>query len=178
MIEPTNSQSAPLYIKYCPKCGQPLSSQKVGDKPRRVCQNCGYIHFTDPKVGVGVLVIHQDRILLVKRSMAPERGKWSIPAGFLDHGENPIETAEREVLEETNLQVTISQLLDIYHNKNALIQGGASIFILYKASLVAGELAAGDDADEARFFNSSELPELAFESTRDAIRHWKTTYSG
>ena len=70
--------------------------------------------------------------------MTPEKGKWSIPAGFLDHGEDPASTAVREVFEETNLQVVISELVDVYYNAEALRRGGASIFILYRARLVGG----------------------------------------
>ena len=119
-----------------------------------------------------VVLNDEGNILLVKRAMTPEKGKWSIPAGFLDHGEDPVSTAEREVLEETNLRVVISELVDVYYNAKALTQGGASIFILYRARLVGGELKAGDDADEAEFFGPGELPDLAFASTRDAIRRW------
>ena len=72
------------------------------DKPRRVCPSCGFIHFTDPKVGVGVFVVHEDKILLVRRTMHPEIGKWSVPAGFLDAGEDPAVTAGRGTLGETN----------------------------------------------------------------------------
>ena len=166
--------SAPESIAYCPKCATPLDNRPVGEKIRRVCPACDYIHFTDPKVGVGVLVLNDEgKILLVKRAMTPEKGKWSIPAGFLDHGENPIATAEREVLEETNVQVAITDLVDVYHNAEALRQGGASLFILYRAQLVRGELEAGDDAEDARFFGAGELPELAFASTRDAVRRWQ-----
>jgi 8-oxo-dGTP diphosphatase len=105
--------------------------------------------------------------------MRPEQGKWSIPAGFLDYGEDPMVTAEREVLEETNLRVEIQSLLNVYYNPNALQNGGASIFILYQARLIEGELQAGDDAAEVGFFGRDELPELAFESTIDAIRRWQ-----
>jgi 8-oxo-dGTP diphosphatase len=151
-----------------------MITRLVGDKPRRVCPACDYIYFTDPKVGVGVLVVHQDRILLVRRNMNPGKGKWSIPAGFVDRGENPQETAVREALEETNLQVEISDLVGVYYNPPE--QGGASIFILYRAHLINGELQAGDDADAAGFFGPDELPELAFASTHDAIRQlgWHT----
>jgi 8-oxo-dGTP diphosphatase len=114
----------------------------------------------------------EGKILLVRRAMTPEKGKWSIPAGFLDHGEDPVGTAQREVYEETNLRVAISELVDVYYNAEVLTQGGASIFILYRAGLVGGKLKAGDDADEARFFGPGELPELAFASTRDAVRRW------
>jgi len=166
-------ESAPEEIRYCLKCGSELITKKVGDKPRRTCSNCNYIHFTDPKVGVGILVISEGKVLLVKRGFNPELGKWSIPAGFLDYGEDPQKAAVREVLEETNLEVKIFGLLDVYYNQEALTQGGASIFILYHAELRQGEIRAGDDAEEAAFFELSALPELAFSSTKEAIFKWR-----
>jgi ADP-ribose pyrophosphatase YjhB (NUDIX family) len=145
-----------------------MITREYGGKLRRTCPACGFIHFTDPKVGVGVLVQQEGQILLVRRTMKPEIGKWSIPAGYLDHGEDPAETAVRETLEETSLQVEITGLLDVYHNPPQ--EGGASIFILYYARMLGGQLQAGDDADDARFFPLDQLPELAFASTRAAIR--------
>lgn len=139
----------------------------MDDRPRRVCPACGYVHFTDPKVGVGVLVVEGDRVLLVRRGVAPERGKWSLPAGFLDQGEDPRATAAREALEEVGLTVAVEELLDVFHNPPG--RGGASIFILYRARRLAGEPTPGDDADDARFFSLDALPELAFASTRAAI---------
>lgn len=161
--------SAPPEIAYCARCGRDMVTRRVADRPRRVCPDCGYIHFTEPKVGVGVLV--QDaggRLLLVQRGAPPERGKWALPAGYLDHGEEPAVTATREVLEETGLAVRVTGLIDVYHNPPE--QGGASIFILYRAEVIGGELAAADDASDAGFFVLDDLPELAFESTRDAVR--------
>jgi 8-oxo-dGTP diphosphatase len=122
---------------------------------------------------VGVLVIEDGRILLVKRAMVPEQGKWSIPAGYLDHGEEPRETARREVWEETSLDVQIEGLVDVYYNPESLKKGGASIFILYRARLLGGTPQAGDDAADAGFFGPDELPEIAFVSTQDAIRRWQ-----
>ena len=139
------------------------------DKMRRRCPAFGYIYFTDPKVGVGVLLAEADRVLLVRRGVDPEKGKWSIPAGYVDYGEDPCETAAREVLEETGLIVEIGPLLDVYHNPPD--QGGASIFILYAASRTGGRLQAGDDADQVDFFGADQLPELAFANTRLALTH-------
>jgi len=149
-----------------------MANRLVGDKIRRACPGCGYVHFTDPKVGVGVMVVSDGKILLVKRAMRPNRGRWSLPAGYLDYGEDPQVAAAREVLEETNIQAEITGLVDVYHNPHALEQGGASIFLLYRAELVAGEVKAGDDAADAAFFGPDELPELAFDSTRDAVALW------
>ncbi|RMH01463.1 MAG: NUDIX domain-containing protein [Chloroflexi bacterium] len=169
----THNMSAPTEFVYCPRCATPMETRQVGDKPRRVCPACEYIYFTDPKVGVGVLVVSEGKVLLVRRVMNPERGKWSIPAGFVDRGENPQETAVREAQEETGLDVVIDRLLDVYYNPPEA--GGASIFILYEAHIAGGTLRPGDDADRAEFFGADELPDLAFASTKDAIRRWQQT---
>lgn len=144
----------------------------VADKPRRACPACGFIHFTDPKVGVGALVVEDNKILLVRRAMMPEIGKWSIPAGYLDHGEDPAATVVREVHEETSLVIAIDGLLDIFFNDPQPGEGGASIFILYHGHTLSGEAQAGDDADAVGFFAPGELPELAFDSTKRAVREW------
>jgi ADP-ribose pyrophosphatase YjhB (NUDIX family) len=165
--------SAPESVKFCSRCATPMETKLINDKPRRVCPGCGFIHFTDPKVGVGVFVVHEGKILLVRRVMHPEIGKWSIPAGFIDQGEDPRKTAVREAWEETNLRVAIESLIDVYHNPPS--QGGASIFIMYQARLLGGTLQAGDDADAAAFFALDELPEIAFASTSAAIEQLKST---
>ena len=53
----------------CPRCGAALETRVVGDRPRRACSTCGYVHYTDPKVGVGVLVVEDGEVLLVRRAV-------------------------------------------------------------------------------------------------------------
>ncbi len=164
---PSLLNSAPVEIAFCPLCGAPLQTRMRFDKPRRSCPKCNYVHFTDPKVGVGVLVVKEGEVLLVRRAVDPERGKWSIPAGYLDRGEDPKVTAAREAREETGLEVAVKELVDVYYNPPP--QTGASVFILYHAELIGGEAQAGDDADAVGFFKRDDLPELAFSSTQIAI---------
>ncbi|MCB1743749.1 MAG: NUDIX domain-containing protein [Gammaproteobacteria bacterium] len=153
-----------------------MQTREIGGKPRRACPSCGFVHFVEPKVGVGAWVEDEaQRVLLVKRGFQPEKGKWSLPAGYLDRGDDPIAHAQLEVLEETGLEVRVQALIDVIRNPPE--QGGASIFILYRAHVVAGELQAGDDAVAARFFALHELPELAFESTRRVIEHIRSRES-
>ncbi len=144
-----------------------MGSRVVGDKVRRACTACRFVHFTDPKVGVGVFVQRDGEILLIQRDVPPQRGKWSVPAGFVDKGEDPKTTAVREVYEETNLHVKIGELIDVFFNPDS--GGSASIFILYQAQLLDGNLQAGDDARDAQFFAPDGLPELAFAHTRQTI---------
>jgi ADP-ribose pyrophosphatase YjhB (NUDIX family) len=119
-------------------------------------------------VGVGVVVHDEDgRLLLVQRAVAPGKGLWALPAGFVDADEDPRAAAAREALEETGLVVDVGAVVDVYPVPGP---GGASFFLAFEAKAVGGTLAAADDALDARFFAAHELPELAFDSTLDAVR--------
>ena len=160
--------TAPDWFRFCPRCGASAATRSVAGTPRRACDQCGYIHFIDPKVGVGVFVVTDGRLLLVQRIMNPGRGKWSLPAGFVDQGEDPRAVARRETLEETGLEVAVRDLIDVYFNPPQS-DGPATIFILYQATVTGGTLRPGDDAADARFFPPDKLPELAFQSTRAMV---------
>lgn len=103
------------------------------------------------------------RLLLVRRGNDPCRGMWSLPAGFVDAGEDPRAAAARECREETGLQVEVGELLGLHP-----AGGSVSFFLSFAATVTGGVLMAGDDAQDARYFANDELPELAFESTRVA----------
>jgi ADP-ribose pyrophosphatase YjhB (NUDIX family) len=148
-----------------------MELQKRFGRNRPVCTACGYVHFIEPKVVAAVLVIQNGEVLLVRRVNKPERGKWSLPAGYIDAGEDPKGAAVREVFEETGLQIRVTDLLDVLaggeHSRSA------DIIILYRGEIEGGRLTAGDDADAAAFFHYDALPELAFTSTKKVIEDWQ-----
>ena len=109
--------------------------------------------------------------MLVRRSVEPEIGKWTLPAGFVEGDEDPRETAAREALEETGLEVRIGDLLEVIHGREH--SSGASIVIIYTGEILGGQLEAQDDADAAEFFAVANLPPLAFEATSVAIEKWQ-----
>jgi 8-oxo-dGTP diphosphatase len=156
------------YVQFCPVCGKPVTRKQVHGRSRPVCQSCGHIHFQEPKVAAGVLIFQDDRILLARRSMQPQRGKWTLPAGFVDADEDPAEAAIRETLEETGLVVEIDGLQDVIYGREH--PQGASIVILYTARIKAGRLQAGDDVEAVEFFDLDHLPPLAFAATQRALR--------
>ncbi|MEM7252903.1 MAG: NUDIX hydrolase [Pseudomonadota bacterium] len=167
---PKSPTSAPEHIQFCAQCAAPMVTKSRAGKPRRVCEVCGYIHFIEAKVAVGGLVVENGKVLLVRRAKPPERGKWCLPAGYLDYGEEPRAAAAREVLEETHLEIDVSDVSDVYFNPvDDPSQPGASLLVLYQATVVGGTLQADDDASDAAFFPLDNLPELAFASTREAI---------
>lgn len=151
---------------FCTACAAPLAH--TGRQP--VCTGCGRTHHRDPKVGVGVVVVQEGRLLLVRRGVPPGKGLWALPAGYVDADEDPRVAAAREAQEETGLRVAVGRVVDVYPSEATGGHRGASFFVAFEAEVVGGALAAADDALDAGFFAGDELPELAFASTRDAVR--------
>jgi 8-oxo-dGTP diphosphatase len=125
------------------------------------------VYFADPKVAVAVLLQQYGQVLLVRRANEPQKGLWTLPAGFVDAGEDPARAAERECFEETGLRVRASRLRDLLVSREQ--PHGADFLIVYDAELLSGELAAGDDADRAGWFERDRLPPLAFSSTAQIL---------
>lgn len=127
-----------------------------------------------PLVGVGSIIIEDDRVLLVKRAHPPIQGQWSIPGGVLEVGELVREAAVREAREETGLIVEPGDLLGVYdrilHNHEKRVQYHY-VLIDFLCRRVGGELLAASDAAEVRWFTREELPALKLaEDTQDVIR--------
>jgi 8-oxo-dGTP diphosphatase len=154
-------------VKFCPFCGTMVGQADRFGKVRPVCSQCGWIHFADPKVAAAALIEQDGRVLLVSRSNEPFRGLWTLPAGFVDAGEDPADTAARECLEETGLTVRILHVLDVITGREH--PRGADFIIVYNAQVVSGELIAGDDADQAAWFERDQLPPLAFRATQKVL---------
>jgi len=160
--------SDPLF-RFCPACGSPLETRqlKAGDPLRPVCPRCGFIHYVDPKVAVGTVIeITDGRIVLVRRAIEPGYGLWVFPGGYVDRGEEITSAAMREAREEAGLDVRLDGLINIYS-----YPGRPIVVIVYKASVVAGELRIDDESLEAGLFSRAEIPwdQLAFRSTHEAL---------
>lgn len=117
-----------------------------------------------PLVGVGAIIIEQDRVLLVKRGHAPLAGEWSIPGGVLEVGETLRQAAVREAMEETGLTVEVGELLGVY---DRVLRDADErtryhyVLIDFLCRRVEGEPRAAGDADDARWFTQDELAGLS-----------------
>jgi 8-oxo-dGTP diphosphatase len=136
-----------------------------------------------PLVGVGAIIIEGERVALVKRGHPPLQGKWSIPGGVLEVGETLRRAAIREALEETGLNVEPGELLGVFERVLPDEQGRMKyhyVLIDFLCRPVAGELVAGDDADEVRWFRREELSllQLARETEEVILKGFEKTAPG
>ncbi len=104
-----------------------------------------------PVVGVGAIILKNGSILLEKRRNEPGKGKWSIPGGVVELGENLIDAVKREVEEETGLTVEVLKLIDAidsitFDEKKAVKYDFVIIDFLVKVK--KGKLSASSDAEE------------------------------
>src|SRR5688500_13386183 len=154
-------------IKFCPRCAAAVAHEEKFGMLRPVCPQCGWIHFVDPKVAAAVLIEQDGRVLLVRRANEPCRGLWTLPAGFVNGGEDPARAAERECFEETGLSVRVKRVHDVIAGQEH--ERGADFIIVYEAEILSGVLHPADDADAAEWFPRNDLPALAFDATRKVL---------
>ena len=121
-----------------------------------------------PVLGAAAVVIHDGRVVLIRRGQAPSAGEWSIPGGGVELGES-VETAlRREVREETGLEIAVGRFLEVFERVE-LDDAGAVRFhfvvLDYAATVVGGSLRAGDDAADVALVDPGDLDRYALADT-------------
>ncbi|HNU84201.1 MAG: NUDIX hydrolase [Pseudomonadota bacterium] len=135
-----------------------------------------------PRVGVGAIVIHEGKILLVKRASPPGKGFWAIPGGLVELGETVREAAERELLEETGVKVRAGEVFCVFDFIDRDVAGGIRyhyVIVDFLADYLGGEPRAADDASEARWVPPEEASALNLSpATRRLLRQMKFIKDG
>jgi ADP-ribose pyrophosphatase YjhB (NUDIX family) len=164
-----------IEYRYCPKCGGQLDKKivKATEPKRLVCQACSFIFYQDPKVVAGTLFTLNGGIVLLQRGVEPALGKWVFPGGYVDRGESVQDAAVRETKEESQLDVRLGPLLNVYSYPRS-----PNVIVVYTAQVIGGSLAAADESTDAQVFAPAELPwhELGFDSTKDALNDYIRAY--
>jgi ADP-ribose pyrophosphatase YjhB (NUDIX family) len=117
-----------------------------------------------PRVGVGAIVLHGGRVLLVRRGQPPALGLWSVPGGLVDLGETTVQAARREVEEECGLKVRIVELAGVLDRVTRDDDGRVRYHWVLVDYLAVPEsddvITAGSDAAEVRWVTIDDVEQL------------------
>lgn len=138
------------------------------DHERMVCGDCGFVSYENPKIITGSVVTYDDKILLCKRAIDPQKGRWTIPAGFMELNESPEEGAVREAWEEARAKIIINDLLAVY-----TVRRISQVHLMFRAELPDAVFEAGPESERVALFTWNEIPwdDLAFPSVHWVLKH-------
>ncbi len=137
---------------------------------REICDHCGLIHYDNPKIVVGSVVTYKAQFLLCKRAIEPRKGFWTLPAGFMEHGETVEDGARREAREEANVDIQIRDILAIYS-----IPRLGQVQIMHRAEMATSEFSPGPESLDVALFDWGDIPwdDLAFPSVHWALQQFR-----
>lgn len=146
-------------MDYCPDCGDKLNTVVKEGKDRNYCKSCDKVHWLDSSPCAAVLLKHEGKFLFIRRNYDPWKDHWSIPAGYMEHGENPKRTAVRELKEETGIALEKNSLeiidaVDLTHPN-----GKEVVVIVYRAEAENVDVSFNDEVSEAELLGETEIPE-------------------
>ncbi len=160
------------YMEFCSNCGNKNHHGWKEGNLRYYCENCGIVHYENPKPTATLVCPKYNDILLVKRAYQPGKGLWGLPGGFIELNETPVIAAERELLEETGLVGKFSRFIGHCSHFGSMF-GDVLLLGLEMKIDDFTNLTPMDDAEEAEFFPLNDLPSLAFDCHTKIVEMYK-----
>ncbi|MGH2934830.1 MAG: NUDIX hydrolase [Gaiellaceae bacterium] len=146
--------------RFCSSCGV-----EIGVRAPARCPSCGKDHWLNASPAACALIVHENRLLLTRRAIAPWRGLWCAPGGFCDGPEHPLRCAEREAYEETGMKIRVVGYLGHWISDYSTPSDAASepehcaVSYYHAVALEVGSAAAAEaEVAEIEWFLADELP--------------------
>lgn len=147
------------------------------NRERLICADCGHIAYDNPKVVIGSVIVAGDAVLMCRRAIEPRRGFWTLPAGYLEHGETLEEGATREAWEEAQAAIVLDGILGVF-----TISRIGQVQVIFRARFAhpLPHFAAGPESLEVALFAWPDIPrdEVAFPSVHWALEAWRSSGGG
>lgn len=145
------------------------------------CNTCKFIFWNNPRPVVSGLIIHNEKVLLIKRGGQTYNNYWSLPGGIIDFLESPEDALRREIYEETQVNIEKYRLIDAYliiYNPNGLekLPSHTSIDLVYRCSMRSKDQFKKTEPEvlDIGLFPTDDLPnKIAFKHREMIIKHFK-----
>ncbi|MNZ87297.1 NADH pyrophosphatase [compost metagenome] len=143
-----------MEAKYCMECGHMLEDRDIDGTIRRACPSCSFVHWGSYSIGVGALVLRENKILLVRRAQEPGKGLWTNPGGYIEQSEMIHDTIRREVLEESGVEAIVKSVVALRDQPRSI----HNLYVAFEMEYIAGEPVPDlVEVDAAGFFSMQEL---------------------
>jgi len=138
---------------FCPRCGQRFIWKKLGKFERQRCDQCDFVNYLNPTPGVTIIIRSPNGKVLIGRRSATTRygNKWCLPGGYIEYEESFIETAHREVFEETGLAIRIEGIVNVVSNH--LDDLHHTLVIVLIGDVLGNDEKPGDDLTELKWID-------------------------
>ncbi len=159
-------------FKHCRNCGCAVVYRVPDDgdtRERAVCPQGATIHYENPLNVVGTVPHLGELVLLCKRNIEPRRGKWTLPAGFMELQETTEQGAARETVEESGALFEMEGLFAVLS-----VARVGQVHLFYTARLLSDQFDPGYETMEARLFTEADIPwdEIAFRTVKETLEHY------
>ncbi|MEI6340543.1 MAG: NUDIX hydrolase [Verrucomicrobiota bacterium] len=159
-------------FQHCPRCAKALPA---GSDPRMECGHCGWVYYVNPTVSASVFAAREDgRVLLLRRSSEPAKGRWAPPGGFIDFDETAEAAAAREAREETALAIDGLRFLGSWTNRYVYRGVEYRVLDLFftARALNPTDAAPSEEAEDVSWVlpRDADPESMAFPSTAAALR--------
>jgi ADP-ribose pyrophosphatase YjhB (NUDIX family) len=131
-----------------------METRDIDGTTRLACSRCSFVYWGNYSIGVGALVVKDDKVLLVRRAQDPGKGYWTNPGGYIEQLEPITATIEREVLEESGIQAVVRNIVALRDQPRSI----HNVYVAFSMDYVAGEpVPDGYEVDAAGFFSLQEM---------------------
>ena len=154
--------------QYCPMCGTILEEGVIEDKERKFCPSCHFVDYKNPLPVAIAIAVKGKKFLLIKRGLAPRKGTWGSPSGFIEVGETPEEACLRELKEETGASGQLDRLVGVDRIEDKEVYGDMLV-VRYLIKVGDEKITPGDEVEDVRFFDIAELPDYYARHNSDII---------
>lgn len=136
---------------------------------RYVCDECGEIHYQNPKLVIGAIPEWDARVLICKRAIEPRYGYWTLPAGFMENGESTGQAALRETLEEAGARIELREPFSMLS-----VAQVNQVHLFYRARLLDLDFKPGEETLEIALVTEGEVPwkDIAFRTVGLTLKHY------
>jgi len=172
---PMDASGAARY-RFCPKCGSGLGIAALGGRERLVCSGCGFIFYQNPTVGVTAILVSGRSVLLARHLNSA--AEWHIPSGHLEYDEDLRAGLQRELLEETGVEISVGAVFEALSNFHSPELHTVGIWFRCGVTNGTPRVVDTEERGDVRYFDLDALPPMRHATDSEVLTRLRSELRG